>query len=188
MTTLIDAISCPLCSLRRRVRITHLRRKQATTLFLHQALSFLPTCSLYLFFTAWWTCDALWSTIDLFRWILDLLCFWCRVCERLCDRHVIYMWYCLCDEMDVIYMCYIVFVMSQMLYISLICCVCKYRIKKKLASLPSALTLALGKAICRIPNFVECQGQGTRQRFFFKKYLPSAALTGHSAKKLRKKF
>ena len=132
MTTLTDAISCPLCSLRRRVRITHLRRKQATTLFLHQALSFLPTGSLYLFFTAWWTCDALWSTINLFRWILDLLCLWCRVCEILCDRHVIYM-------------CYIVFVMSQMLYISLICCVCEYRIKK-LASLPSALILALGKA------------------------------------------
>ena len=49
MTTLTDAISCPLCSLRRRVRITHLMRKQATTLFRHQALSFLPTGSLYLF-------------------------------------------------------------------------------------------------------------------------------------------
>ena len=89
------------------------------------------------------------------------------------------MWYCLCDEMDVIYMRYIVFVMSQMLYISLICCVCEYRIKKKLASLPSALTLAefpalpsararaLGKEItkkklkniCRAPTW-----QGTRQR------------------------
>ena len=166
MTTLTDAISCPLCSLRRWVRITHLRRKQATALFLHQALSFLPTGSLYLFFTAWWTCDALWSTIDLFRWILDLLCLWCRVCEILCDRHVIYMWYCLCDEMDVIYMCYIVFVMSQMLYISLICCVCEYRIKK-LASLPSARARALGKDftkkklknICRAPTW-----QGTRQR------------------------
>ena len=69
--------------------------------------------------------------------------------------------------MDVIYMCYIVFVMSQMLYISLICCVCEYRIKKKLASLPSA-----------------------RQRNYEKnkKYLPSADLAGHSAKKLLKKI
>ena len=69
------------------------------------------------------------------------------------------MWYCLFDEiclfdeMDVIYMCYIVFVMSQMLYISLICCVCEYRIKK-IASLPSALTLALGKA--GNSGFAEC--------------------------------
>ena len=158
MTTLTDAISCPLCSLRRRVRITHLRRKQATALFLHQALSFVPIGSLYLFFTAWWTCDALWSTIDLFRWILDLLCLWCRVCEILCDRHVIYMWYCLCDEMDVIYMCYIVFVVSQMLYISLICCVCENRIKK-LASLPSARARALGKEITKKNKkiFAECR-------------------------------
>ena len=58
------------------------------------------------------------------------------------------MWYCLCDEMDVIYMCYIVFVISQMLYISLICCVCEYRIKK-LASLPSARARALGKEIIK---------------------------------------
>ena len=61
--------------------------------------------------------------------------------------------------------------MSQMLYISLICCVCEYRIKKKLASLPSALTLALGKEIMK-KN---------------KKYLPSADLAGLSAKKLLKK-
>jgi len=61
--------------------------------------------------------------------------------------------------------------MSQMLYISLICCVCEYRIKK-IASLPSALTLALGKEI-------------TKKN---KKYLPSADLAGHSAKKLLKKI
>ena len=67
------------------------------------------------------------------------------------------MWYCLCDEMDVIYMCYIVFVMSQMLYISLICCVCEYRIKKKLASLPSALTLELRKDFFLKKIFAECR-------------------------------
>ena len=68
-----------------------------------------------------------------------------------------------CDEMDVIYMRYIVFVMSHMLYISLICCVCEYRIKK-LASLPSARARALGKEI-------------------IKKSLPSASPAGRSAKK-----
>jgi hypothetical protein len=103
MTTLTHAISCPLCSLRRRVRITHLRGNQAMALFLHQALSFPPTSSLFIFFIAWWTCDALWTTIDLWRWILDLLYLRCRVCEILCWRCDMYMWDWVCDVMDVLY-------------------------------------------------------------------------------------
>ena len=97
------------------------------------------------------------------------------------------MWYCLCDEMDVIYMCYIVFVMSHMLYISLICCVCEYRIKKKLASLPSALTLALGKAGNSALALPSARARALGKEITKKKYLPSADPVGHSAKKLLKK-
>ena len=151
MTALTHAISCPLCSLRRRVRITHLRRKQVTVLFLHQALSFHLSSSLFIFFTTWWTCDGLWTTIDLWRWILNLLCLCRRVCEILCACDVIYMWIWVCDEMDAIYMCYIVFVISEMWYISIICCVCDYRIKNN----------------NNFRAFAGCPGPSTRQNWEF---------------------
>jgi hypothetical protein len=47
----------------------------------------------------------------------------------------------------------------------------KAKNKKKLeVALPSAMTIILGKENLKETSFAECQGFGTRQRIFFKKY------------------
>ena len=89
--------------------------------------------------------------------------------------------------MDVIYMCYIVFVMSQMLYIYLLYAMFVNIESKKISLFAECPDPGTRQSWEFCISFAECQGQGTRQRNYEKKYLPSADLAGHSAKKLLKK-